>query len=651
MSMDLEGVFGAVKDTLIEYMDCILVMDLRNDTYHAIRIGDDWKEKIQETGSLKDLFFNLYMYGKHGTTKGSAYGAFATENLFKKVRYQGRIDYDFDGEIRTFGTTVLRMKDERSALFIYRIEDNETSDKIENEKIDAIQENFLFSMMVDLTEDSCINPNTTEVSAKRQDYLEIKYSDWRMTIVNMFKEMDRDYFLRMTSPEYILNTLEVKHNFEFELQMLNMQGKYIWVRLNFTRLKGFSREYPRFVYTVKDVEADMERLLRQNSIVKAVEEQNAKLIDAEKNRTRYFSNLSHEIRTPINAILGMNEVILRESTEDNIKAYAMDVKSSSRFLLSIVNDILDVSKIQAGKMEIVPKEYNLDDMVKEINTLIISRIGEKNLEFVTRVGDDIPKNLYGDDIRITQIVINLLTNAVKYTPSGKVEFIVESARTKEDTFAIKVVVRDTGVGIRQEDMERLFGEYERIESAENRKIEGTGLGMSIVTGLLEQMGSKLEVKSEYGKGSEFSFILPQKEVIRGEEASKGITTFDVSDKCVLVVDDNGINLKVARALLKPYKMKVDLANSGRMCLDKISDNQYDMIFLDHMMPEMDGIETLNEIRAAGGAYEKLPVIALTANLAPDARDQYVGLGFTDYLEKPITTGNLHRVVKTYLARI
>ena len=512
-------------------------------------------------------------------------------------------------------------------------------------------------MMVNLANDSCVNPNTTEVNASRQDYMNIKYSDWRIMISNMFKDEDKVLFLRASSPENVINTLEMQNHFHIDLQMMNMQGEFIWCRLMFSRMKNFSRESPRFVYTVHDISEDIARLIRQEGLIQAIEEQNERLQEADKNKTKFFSNMSHEIRTPINAIMGMNEVILRDCRDEVIRGYAKDVKAASQYLLSLVNDILDYSKIEAGKMEIVPVEYNMKDLLGGVCNLVKPKLAEKSLEFELKVGEDVPSRLFGDEIRISQILTNLLTNAVKYTGQGKVSFWVEREADVNGQAAIKFTVKDTGIGIRQEDMEALFEEYGRLDLLKNRNKEGTGLGISIVQGLLSQMNSQLKVESVYGKGSTFSFVLLQKEVtelpVCGSASRKEIPEAksdvpDISGKRVLVVDDTVVNLHIFEALMAPYEVEVSCVNSGEKALVMMKNNTYHMIFLDHLMPGMDGIETLNELRKIDDYYKKVPVIALTGNYSPTARAEYISLGFTDYMEKPVIPDCLDEMIHKYI---
>lgn len=637
-----------MAEALYKDLSGVIYVDNRTHSYTLIKGDSYWTRALGNKGELSKLFYQLFTKRDNdNTTENTKYKDFVDVTFFKKEKYSGNIEVVSEEKKKRYGVYLLKLSDSEAAILLRLKDGVDEVNQIELDKIDAIQENYLFSMIVNLAEDSCINPNTTEVSATRQDYLDFKYSDWRLMIMNMFMETDREVFLRMSSPEYIINTLEEQHSFDLELQMMNMEGNYIWCKLTFARMKNFSRSNPRFVYMVKDYQKEMNRFLNQESIVKAVEAQNKELQELEKERTKFFSNMSHEIRTPLNAILGMNEVILREATEDSIRCYAKDVKNSGRFLLSIVNDILDYSKIKAGKMQIVPAEYNLADMVKEINRLVKSYIGEKQLVYEVKISEELPKRLYGDEVRITQIIVNLLTNAIKYTPEGKVLFEIMPEKTEEGRFALAVKVQDTGIGIKKEELERLFTDYERLDVEKNRRIEGTGLGMGIVTSLLAQMESRLQVESVYGEGSTFSFVLPQKVVDIDKEDDVVETVIDVSDKRVLIVDDNRINLNVAANMLRTFNMKVDKADSGKKCLEAMEHTEYDMILLDHLMPEMDGVETLRRIREKAD----MPVIAMTANASSNARSEYVGMGFTDYIEKPMIPEQINMIMRTYLAKM
>lgn len=387
---------------------------------------------------------------------------------------------------------------------------------------------------------------------------------------------------------------------------------------------------------------------------------------ANRAKTEFLASMSHEIRTPINAVLGMDEMILRESNEANIKEYAMDIHTAGHTLLSIINDILDLNKIEAGKMEIVPVEYEVAKMIHDISNMIKLRAKNKNLTFKVNVAQDIPSKLFGDDVRIRQILVNLLTNAIKYTPSGEVWFRVnllnKEALALGKEALLHFEVEDTGIGIKPEDMEKLFSEFERIEVERNRNIEGTGLGMPITVKLLSMMDSEIKVESEYGKGSVFSFDLKQKIV---DETPLGdyenntrksvlkqhadIESFVVPDAHILIVDDNTINRKVFTLLLDKTKIKITEADSGYKAIELAGAQKFDAIFMDHMMPGMDGIETMEKIRdMKDGPCANTPIIVLTANAVAGSKEQYMKDGFDGYLSKPIEYPKLLEVIKEVL---
>lgn len=362
----------------------------------------------------------------------------------------------------------------------------------------------------------------------------------------------------------------------------------------------------------------------------------------------FLANMSHEIRTPINAVLGFDEMILRESEDAAILSYADNIKNSGKTLLSLINDILDFSKIESGKMDIVPVEYNIVSMLCDLISMIMPRAEEKGLEIKKEISAELPQKLLGDDVRIRQVITNLLTNAVKYTEKGSITLCVSGKRTNDNEILLKVAVKDTGIGIKEEDQQKLFDAFQRVDESRNRSIEGTGLGLSITTRVLELMGSKLILSSTYGEGSVFSFDLLQKisvDVPIGdfEDASKKEyskeqykTLFFAPEARILVVDDIEMNLLVFKGLLKQTKVRIDMAESGMDAIALVEENHYDLIFMDHLMPAMDGIETLQEMKASlPECIEDVPVIALTANAVSGARELYEENGFSDYLTKPI----------------
>ncbi len=377
-------------------------------------------------------------------------------------------------------------------------------------------------------------------------------------------------------------------------------------------------------------------------------------------KTYFLANMSHEIRTPINSILGMNEMILRESHEELIKEYASDIQSATQSLYSIINDILDVSKIESGKMEIIPVEYDLSSLIHDLVNMFAPRAETKNLMFYVKVDPTLPSRLYGDDVRIRQVLINLLTNAVKYTHKGTIELCVTGKELAEH-MELLFEVKDTGIGIKKENISRLYVAFQRIEEDKNRNIEGTGLGLNISKQLLEMMGSSLAVNSVYGQGSTFSFTLKQdiidKEPIGDLQGrihrrpSEYIyqTSFCAPQAHILVVDDNDMNRKVFHGLLKQTELKITEAASGMEALDLVQKYEFDLIFLDHMMPGLDGIETLKHMRMLTDNHcSQTPVIILTANAFTGAKEMYMEKGFDDFLAKPIIPDKLEKQIKRLL---
>lgn len=387
---------------------------------------------------------------------------------------------------------------------------------------------------------------------------------------------------------------------------------------------------------------------------------------ASEAKSSFLSNMSHEIRTPINAILGMNEIILRECNDADIISYAESIKTAGSTLLGLINDILDFSKIEAGKIEIIPADYDLSSLINDLVNMIQIKAQNKGLTLSLEFDKNLPKMLYGDEVRIKQVITNILTNSVKYTEKGFVTFSIGFRRidTDPDSIILLVSVKDTGIGIKPEDLKKLFTEFERIEEKRNRNIEGTGLGMAITKNLLYLMKSRLKVESIYGLGTKCSFELKQK-VIKWEPLGdyetaykKSITKhgqykekFQAPDAKVLVVDDNQMNLMVFLNLLKQTQIKIDTATNGDEGLFLTQNNKYDLIFLDHMMPDKDGIETLQELRAQkNNPNLTTPTICLTANAISGAKEKYLAEGFDNYLTKPINPDKLEKMLIEYLPK-
>ena len=382
---------------------------------------------------------------------------------------------------------------------------------------------------------------------------------------------------------------------------------------------------------------------------------------ATKSKSDFLASMSHEIRTPINSVLGMNEMILRETEEENTRKYAEDIQHAGNMLLSLVNNILDFSKIESGKMEIIPVKYDMGILISDIKIIIANRAMQKGLKFSVKVAPDMPRVLYGDEIRIKQIITNILTNAVKYTETGSVNFNVDFDKADERSVLLKVSISDTGRGMKEDDLNKLFSPFERIEELRNRHIEGTGLGMSIVQQLLALMGTRLNVKSVYGKGSTFEFVIRQEVVdwthvgdmgsIVSVSRTKKVDTeqFTAPLAKILVVDDIKMNLNVIVGLLKRTKIQVDTALSGAEAIDMARKKEYDIVFIDHMMPEMDGIETLEKMQKDRFALcREKPMIALTANAISGAREFYLKKGFVGYLSKPVDPKLLEKIIIEFL---
>lgn len=382
--------------------------------------------------------------------------------------------------------------------------------------------------------------------------------------------------------------------------------------------------------------------------------------EANRAKRKFLANMSHEIRTPLNVVLGMNEMIRRESTEPSVQQYAHKIEASGNILLSLINDVLDFSKIEAGNMEIIPVQYQLSSVISDVVMLVTERMRGKDLKLELHIDETLPCVLFGDAIRVRQIMLNLLSNAVKYTEKGKIVFTVAGEKEGQERFQMHVSVRDTGIGIRPEDISKLTNAFQRLDEQRNFNVEGTGLGLSITQTFLQMMGSCLQVESVYGEGSNFSFCLEQRIIderpigkinlyeLHGPSEDTAVS-YTAPEAEILVVDDNRMNLDVFRALLKKTMVRVMTAASGKECLELVKQHEFHIIFLDHMMPEMDGIETLKRLKMqAENCSKDAPVIVLTANAVAGAREEYITEGFADYLSKPVQGRTLEEMLRHYL---
>lgn len=387
------------------------------------------------------------------------------------------------------------------------------------------------------------------------------------------------------------------------------------------------------------------------ALVQQVQKERQKADEANAAKSTFLSHMSHEIRTPMNAIVGMTDIMLRTDLTEEQREYLTNIKSSGNALVSLINDILDISKIEAGKMELVEDIYEIEPILNDIRMIIQNRIGDKPVKLFYEI-DNLPDKLYGDGLRIRQIMINLLNNAVKFTEEGHVKLKIRKENQTVEGVMLFVSVSDTGQGIREEDLKKLFGAFEQVDTKKNKGKEGTGVGLAISSELIGMMGGKLEVKSTYGAGTEFFFRIFQKFVpadLETEEKVDENMNFTAPEAKILVVDDNEMNRKVAVGLLEPLQMQIDLADNGKKALVMIQEKKYHMIFMDHMMPIMDGVEATKCLRQMEDSYYKeLPVIALTANAMKESKQMFEEAGMNGFVAKPIEMKQICRTIRKWL---
>jgi len=368
---------------------------------------------------------------------------------------------------------------------------------------------------------------------------------------------------------------------------------------------------------------------------------------ANKAKSNFLSNMSHEIRTPMNAITGMGELLLHEHLNERQKGYVNDIVVSAKSLLGIINDILDFSKIESGKLELNPIDYDFNIFIDQIKSMFVYITQKKGLEFKLECDDNLPEILYGDDLRLRQVLTNIMGNAVKFTEKGYVQLKITASNG-----SLFFEIKDTGIGIRKDDLPKLFYAFEQVDKSKNRNVVGTGLGLTISKSFVEMMGGNILLESEYGHGTIFTIMIPiitgRKEQIESRIVAKESHTIYAPEANILIVDDNEFNLKVASGLLKLMGIEAETADSGIKAIELIMQNDYDIIFMDHMMPVMDGVETVREIRKLGGKYKNIIIIALTANAVSGAREMFLENDFNDFISKPIDADELYVITKKYL---
>ena len=408
----------------------------------------------------------------------------------------------------------------------------------------------------------------------------------------------------------------------------------------------------------RDLEITLERLRRAKNIA---EEANSAAIAADAAKSEFLANMSHEIRTPLTTILGMDEVILRKYESGPIYEYARDIQSAGNTLLHIINDILDFSKIESGHLELSSENYDLGQVLRDVDNMVKLKAEQKGLKYIMQIDNSLPDELFGDKVRVHQVMVNILNNAVKYTKKGSVKFVLTGVRGDDPSLVIlHITVTDTGIGIHTEDIPKLFKSFQRIDAKETHNIEGTGLGLAITGRLIELMGGNVEVTSTYGQGSTFHVVIPQKivgtktlkdyEREAGHKKKVARKVLKAPDAKVLIVDDNDMNRIVLRSLMKETEIKIDDAESGEECLNKVKENVYDVILMDYMMPHMDGKETLANFRAMKDSPSaNAKVIVCTANALVGVRAELLAAGFDDFLSKPVNGRELEAMLAKYIA--
>ena len=507
-----------------------------------------------------------------------------------------------------------------------------------------------------------------QVLATRDGYFEME-TEGKIRTVFVRQIMDQWYVIIAISNE----ELYAEHRKQLTVNVLICSIIFILIALFY--FFGHKNEQS-FSRRVEEMKMEEQKQAYETRVLKLEKEAADR---ANKAKSDFLADMSHEIRTPINAVLGMNEMIIRESTDasketspeknaeafENIRTCAGNIEEAGNNLLSIINDILDFSKIEAGKLEISENSYELSSLIRDVSNMISFRARDKGLDFRAEVDENMPEGLYGDKVRVRQIIMNLLTNAVKYTDRGNIRMTVSSEEKvyrNGESITMLITVSDTGIGIRGEDIPKLFSKFQRVDLDRNSTVEGTGLGLAITNSLLTMMGGRISVESTYGKGSSFTVVIPQRIVscepvgsIRtkgdraGGEENAYHESFQAPEARILIVDDTRMNIAVVTGLLKKTELQIDQAQNGRDALDMAERNAYDLILMDQRMPEMDGTEALHKLREKKDGINRMtPVICMTADAIIGAKERYTAEGFTDYLAKPVSGEALEKILIRYL---
>lgn len=544
----------------------------------------------------------------------------------------------------------------------------ELSNMLENEKAyqKAMRAGAFLAYNVNLSKDILIDDLKELVDGVELDLLAMlnmkapcKYSEFIEKWANkMLVEKYRDEFIKNHSPQRLISLykngeIEVAKELNIEIMGKDGNNQEIWMNESILLMENVENEVIAFI-TLKNVSKERleERQLKQQ-LEAAAKEAKA----ANEAKDRILANTSHEIRTPMNTIVGMTEVLLRDETDEKKIEYLNNIKNAGEHLLEIVKDILDFSKIESGKVEMVPAIYDIRARIDALEKLLRERIGNKNIDLLIDVDENIPKYLYGDATRIRQVIINLVNNSIKFTKDGFIKFTVKMLEMTDSEITEYVSVEDSGIGIKEEDIDKLFSAFNRIDRENTANIEGTGLGLAISKQFIELMGGEIKVESKYGIGTKFSFTIKQG-LVREQDIKKNDEIKSVKDYAgrpfkapkakILLAEDNVINVKVFKALVAPTKIQIDVAENGKIATEMVERNDYDLVLMDHMMPVMDGIEATEAIRHFNSDKRDIKIIALTANAVVGMKEQFLEAGMNDFMTKPIQIKELLAMLRMYL---
>lgn len=544
----------------------------------------------------------------------------------------------------------------------------ELSNMLENEKAyqKAMRAGAFLAYNVNLSKDILIDDLKELVDGVELDLLAMlnmkapcKYSEFIEKWANkMLVEKYRDEFIKNHSPQRLISLYkngEIEVAKELNIEIIGKDGnnQEIWMNESILLMENVENEVIAFI-TLKNVSKERleERQLKQQ-LEAAAKEAKA----ANEAKDRILANTSHEIRTPMNTIVGMAEVLLRDETDEKKIEYLNNIKNAGEHLLEIVKDILDFSKIESGKVEIVPAIYDIRARIDALEKLLRERIGNKNIDLLIDVDENIPQYLYGDATRIRQVIINLVNNSIKFTKDGFIKFTVKMLEMTDSEITEYVSVEDSGIGIKEEDIDKLFSAFNRLDRENTANIEGTGLGLAISKQFIELMGGEIKVESKYGIGTKFSFTIKQG-LVREQDIKKNDEIKSVKDYAgrlfkapkakILLAEDNVINVKVFKALVAPTKIQIDVAENGKIATEMVERNDYDLVLMDHMMPVMDGIEATEAIRHFNSDKRDIKIIALTANAVVGMKEQFLEAGMNDFMTKPIQIKELLAMLRMYL---